>query len=274
MTKTSAKPAEPFAARQGVIVFAHRGGSRRWPENTMLAFQNAANLGVDALELDIHSTSDGKLVVIHDAVVDRVTNGTGAVHDLTLAELRRLDAGYWWTEDGGQSYPFRGQGITIPTLKEVFSAFPHLWLNIDIKQRQPAIVAPFVSMIRAFGLAGQVCVGSFDTETVHQFRRACPEVATAATLAEVQQMLILSKLGLGRFFRGGAVAVQLPETHGRIRIVTPAFMRAAQRRRVAVHVWTVNDVSQMRRLLDMGVDGLMSDYPDLLLKLLGRVPFA
>lgn len=264
-------PADPFAAPKGVVVFAHRGGSRRWPENTMLAFQNAADLGVDALELDIHSTADGVLVVIHDPFVDRVTNGKGAVHDYTLAELQQLDAGYWWTEDGGRTYPFRSRGVTIPTLAEIFAAFPHLWINIDIKQASPSIVEPFVAYLRAHGLVEQVCVGSFHAPTVEQFRRACPEAATAASLPEAQQMLVLSKLGLGAFYQGDALAMQLPEVERRLRVVTPTFVQTAHQHGVAVHVWTVNDVSQMQRLIAMGVDGLMTDYPDLLLKLLRRL---
>ncbi len=264
-------PAQPFAAKRGAIVFAHRGGSRRWPENTMLAFQNAADLGVDALELDIHSTADGEIVVIHDPFVDRVTNGTGAVQNFTLAELQQLDAGYWWSEDGEHSYPFRGRGLTIPTLAEVFTTFPHYWINIDIKQSDPPIVEPFVEMIRAYGMTQQVCAGSFHTQTVNQFRQTCPEVTTAASLPEAEQMLLLSKLGLGAFYRGRAQAMQLPEVEMRLRVVTPAFIQVAHSHGVAVHVWTINDISQMRRLIEMGVDGLMTDYPDLLLKLLGRL---
>ncbi len=260
----------PLAPDSEVVVFAHRGGSGRWPENTMLAFRAAAELGVDGLELDIHSTADGELVVIHDAVVERVTNGRGAVHSFTLAELRLLDAGYWWTQDGGRSYPFRGQGITIPTLAEVFAAFPHLWLNIDIKQQEPPIVRPFVNLIRTYGMEQRVCVGSFHAPTVRAFRQLCPEVATAATLPEVRCFWALSNVALARLCPATAVAMQLPEVDGRLRLITPAFVRAAHRRGTAVHVWTVNDIPQMRRLVRMGVDGLMSDYPDLLLRLLRR----
>ncbi|MEZ4642493.1 MAG: glycerophosphodiester phosphodiesterase [Chloroflexota bacterium] len=223
-------PKEPFADERGVIVMAHRGGSKRWPENTMLAFQNAADLGVDGLELDIRSTADGGLVVIHDETVDRVTNGRGPVHDFTLAELQQLDAGYHWTNDGGQSYPFRGQGVTIPTLAEVFAAFPHLWINIDIKQSDPTIVEPFVALLHEMGMVGQECVGSFAEETVQQFRQACPDAATAASLPEAQRLFVLSRLVLGALYRGGATAMQLPEVEGRLRIVTPGFVRAAHRR--------------------------------------------
>lgn len=263
-------PKEPFADERGMIVMAHRGGGGRWPENTMLAFQNAAALGVDGLELDIHSTADDVLVVIHDAVVDRVTNGRGAVQNFTLAELQQLDAGYHWTNDGGQTYPFRGQGVTIPTLAEVFAAFPDLWINIDMKQSQPSLVAPFVALLREMGMVAQVCVGSFDAETVRQFRQACPEAATAASLPEALRLFALSQVGLGGLYWGGATAMHLPEVEGRLRIVTPRFVRAAQRQGVAVHVWTVNDIATMQRLRQMGVDGLMTDYPDLLLKVVGR----
>lgn len=264
-------PRDPFSRKKGLIVFAHRGGSGRWPENTLYAFQRAAALGVDALELDIHSTADGELVVIHDPFVDRVTNGQGEVKNLTLAELKQLDAGYWWTEDGGQSFPFRGLGIAIPTLAEVFMAFPDWWINIDIKQTDPPIVAPFVDLVRRFGRENHVCVGSFDTPTVNAFRRLCPEAATVASLVEVGLFVALNLVGLAPFLPRRAVAMQLPEVERRLRVVTPKFVRAAHRQGTAVHVWTVNDVPQMQRLLVMGVDGLMTDYPDILLKLLKRL---
>lgn len=263
-------PKNPFANEHGIIVMAHRGGSRRWPENTMLAFQHAADLGVDGLELDVHSTADGVLVVIHDDHVDRVTDGHGFVHDLTLAELKQLDAGYHWTNDGGQSYPFRGQGVTIPTLAEVFAAFPDLWINIDLKQSDPSIVEPFVALLHESKMTQQVCVGSFDEKTVRQFRQACPEAATAASLPEALQLLVFSRVGLDSLYQGRATAMQLPEVENRLRIITPGFVRAAHRRGIAVHVWTVDDISAMQRLIQMGVDGLITDYPDLLLKLIGR----
>jgi glycerophosphoryl diester phosphodiesterase len=268
---TRRSPRNPFARKKGLVVFAHRGGGGRWPENSMFAFQHAAELGVDGLELDIHSTADGELVVIHDPFVDRVTNGRGAVRQMSLTELRQLDAGYWWTEDGGHSYPFRGQGITIPTLAELLKTFPHHWINIDIKQKDPPIVQPFVEMLRTYGMVNQVCVGSFHTPTVNAFRRLCPQAATAATLTEVQLFLALNVVGLGTLLPRRAVAMQLPEVERQLRVVTPEFVRAAHRQGTAVHVWTVNDIAQMCRLMAMGVDGLMTDYPDILLKLLKRL---
>ena len=264
------RPFQPFAAENGIIVLAHRGFRGQYPENTMLAFQKAAELGVDGLEMDIHATSDGDLVVSHDETVDRMTNGSGSIKEMTLAELQQLDAGYRWTADEGQTFPFRGQGITIPTLAEVFTAFPQFWINVDIKQAQPTIVMPFVQMIRQFGMAERMMVGSFDTATVHRFRQECPAVATAATEPDARRLVILRKLGLGRFYRGPAQAMQLPEWNGRIRVITPRFLKDAHRAGTAVHVWTVNETVDMNRLIKWGVDGLITDYPDRLLRLLGR----
>ncbi len=268
---TTRSPHAPFAQPNGPIVLAHRGFRGQYPENTMLAFQKAAELDVDGLEMDIHSSRDGVLMVCHDATVDRTTNGSGAIKDLTLAALKQLDAGYRWTADDGRTFPFRGKGITIPTLEEVFNAFPQLWINVDIKQSSPAIVRPFVNMIRQFGMTDKMMVGSFNAETVSQFRQICPEVATAASEAEARRLFILSRLGLGRFYRGAALAMQLPEWSGRLHVVTPRFVQAAHKKETAVHVWTVNEPGDMERLLAIGVDGLVTDFPDRLLTLLGRL---
>ena len=262
------RPSHPFTTKNDVIVLAHRGFRGQYPENTMLAFQKAAELGVDGLEMDIHATRDGVLVVSHDETVDRMTNGFGPIKEMTVAELRQLDAGYRWTADGGQTFPFRGQEITIPTLEEVFTTFPQFWINVDIKQSEPAIVTPFVAMIRRFDMAKRMMVGSFDTATVHRFRQECPEVAMAATEPEVRHLVILNKLGLGRFYRKQAQAMQIPEWNGRIRVITPRFIKDAHRAGTAVHVWTVNETADMQRLMEWGVDGLITDYPDRLLTLL------
>ncbi|MFO7538261.1 MAG: glycerophosphodiester phosphodiesterase [Chloroflexota bacterium] len=262
-------PADSLAADKGLIVFAHRGGGGCWPENTMLAFANAVALGVDALETDIQRSVDGHLVMIHDPFVDRVTEGSGRVADMTLAQLQRLDAGYRWTRDG-LTFPFRGQGLRIPTLAELFDAFPHIWINVDIKQHETAVVDQFAAMIEQYEMADRMMVGSFDEATVWRFRRVCPQVKTAASLSEVARLLLLSRLGLSRWFRSPATSLQIPERHGLLPLVTPALVRAAQRHQIGVHVWTVDDYAAMKRLIARGVDGLMTDYPERLLRLLGR----
>jgi len=254
--------------RRKVVVFAHRGERGLAPENTMRAFHRAVDLGVDVLEMDIHQTADGVLVVCHDDTVDRTTDGTGLLREKRLAELQELDAGYRWTADGGQTFPFRGQGIRIPTLEAVLRAFPEMRINVDIKQRAPAIVVPFVNLIRAYGRAALTMVGSFDEETVTAFRRAAPEVPTAASFGETRRFYILNLLRLSRLHRPVAHAYQIPEEADGRRILSPHFIRAAHARGQAVHVWTVNEIADMARLIDWGVDGIMTDYPARLLNLM------
>jgi len=159
------------------LVIAHRGGSKLWPENTMVGFRAATEMGVDLLEMDVHSSSDGTLVVIHDDSVDRTTDGTGLVNQLTLAQLKELDAGYQWSSDQGVSFPFRGQGLEIPTLEEVLSEFNGYPMNIEIKQFEPSITEQFCQTIRAYSMQERVLVASFDPGTLGDFRRTCPEVA-------------------------------------------------------------------------------------------------
>lgn len=252
------------------LVFAHRGGSRLWPENTLYAFERAVAMGADVLELDIHSSSDGVPVVMHDSRVDRLTDGTGAIKQKTFNELMDLDAGYWWTNDGGKSFPYRDRGIGIPTLEEVFEAFPGMRFNIDIKQAYPSIVKPFCALIEKYGKWEQVSVGSFHDATLAEFRYQMPEVATAAGPNEVRLFYLLNRLFLDGAFQPRADSFQIPEMVGQRRLITPRFIRQAHAHNIEVHVWTVDEVEDMRRLLDWGVDGIMTDYPNRLLGLLGR----
>jgi glycerophosphoryl diester phosphodiesterase len=266
-------PSKPFAYQGGVVVLAHRGWRGLYPENTMLAFQKAAELPIDGLEIDIHQTADGVLVVCHDDTVDRTTNGNGRIQDHTLADLQQLDAGYRFTPDGGQTFPFRGQGSNIPTMAEVFETFPDLWINIDIKQETPSLVKAFADLICQHNVAERLCVGSFSNQTVADFRRACPEVARTASHAEVRRWFVLSKLRLDRFYWGNGHVLQIPEIDedSGLRLVTPRSVQAAHRNNIAVHVWTVNEPDDMQRLIDLGVDGIISDFPDQALRLLGRL---
>jgi glycerophosphoryl diester phosphodiesterase len=252
---------------------AHRGGAGLWPENTAHAFAGAVALGVDVLEMDLHSTADGALVVIHDASVERTTNGAGRVNALTLAELKRLDAGYRWTTDGGRTHPFRGKGITVPTLREVLEAFPRTRLNIDIKQAEPSLVKPFCRLLGESRASERVTVASFSSRTLAEFRRECPAVATSASADEV--FALAGELQAGRGVASGEArfrAVQVPESLAGRGWLTAELIAAVHRARVEVHVWTVNDEAGMRRMLAIGVDGIMTDYPDKLIALLRQPP--
>ena len=266
----NANPAHPFAAESGPILFAHRGDRANYPENTLLAMEKSVSYGIDALELDIHMTADGVPVVIHDETVNRTTNGNGPVRDFTVDELKALDAGYWYSPDNGRTHPFRRQGLTIPTVSEVFEAFPDLWINIDIKHHKEEIIAPFVQTIRDHDMAQNVLVGSFDTKTLHRFRAAYPAVVTATTPREIGRLLLFASLRLGRFYSGTGRAAQVPESYGGLSIVTRRFVDTAHQNNVAIHVWTVDDKQDMQRLFDMGVDGLISNYPIHLLEQFGR----
>jgi glycerophosphoryl diester phosphodiesterase len=252
------------------LVMAHRGGNGLWPENTLYAFEQAAAMGVDVLEMDIHSTADDALVVLHDSTVDRTTDGTGAVHDLTLEQLKALDAGYDWSPDDGKTVPYRGQGITVPTLDEVFSALPAMPMNIEIKQAAPSIAAPLCRMIHEFDMTDRVLVASFHEEAIKEFQSECPEVATTASQNEVIALFVMSKAFLGAAYSPAAQAVQVPEYRSGLRVLAPGLVGTAHSRNLQVHAWTINEVEDMRRMLALGVDGIITDYPDRLMELVGR----
>lgn len=260
-----------FHDADGVLVMAHQGGDRLWPSNTLYAFRQAVRAGADVLELDVHASGDGSLVVIHDDTVDRTTDGSGRVEDKTLAELKKLDAGYDWSpERTGESFPYRGRGLTIPTLQEVFETFPDTRLNVEIKDAELITAHDLCDLIETFGREDKTLVVSFYDAQTKAFRERCPAVATAATPSEVRTFFILTNLFLARAYLPSAEAMQVPETQGRLRLVTRRFINAAHRKNVQVHVWTVDDARAMSHLIDLGVDGIITDRPDRLLRVLGR----
>lgn len=255
-----------------ILVFAHRGGGGLIPENTLAAFEYSAKMGVDVLELDVHATSDGTLVVHHDSSVDRTTDGRGKVNELTLDTIKKLDAGYIFSTDGGQTFPFRGKGVTVPTLEEIFNALPEMTFNIEPKQHTPSIVAPLCNLLRQRKMTDKTIVGSFVQTTIDDFRRECPEVATSASPSEVIRFLALEKTGIADSYSPPMQALQVPRNLGGLQVVTKEFVEAAHRRNLKVHVRTINETADMQLLIEMGVDGIMTDYPDRLLTLLGRQP--
>lgn len=263
-------PQHPFwTATTAPRVIAHRGGRGLWPENTLYAFRGAAELGADVLEMDIRQTADGVLVVLHDETVDRTTDGSGPVAALTLPRLRELDAGYRWSADGGATHPYRGQGLTVPSLREVFSALPRTRMNLEIKTRDATLSKPLCELIREHRREHLVVVASFGQDAMDAFRSACPGVATAATADEARRFFRLTALFLDPLFEPRAEALQVPERLGSLDVLTPTFVRAARRLNLKVDVWTVNEPGDMRRLIALPVDGIMTDYPDRMLALIG-----
>jgi glycerophosphoryl diester phosphodiesterase len=263
-------PAHPFWDASAPRVIAHRGGRGLWPENTLYAFRRAAALGADVLEMDLRESADGEIVVLHDATVDRTTDGSGPVVALTLAELARLDAGYRWTADGGATYPYRGRDIRVPPLKEVFQALPQARMNLEMKSQGTRLAGALCALIRTHGMERRVVVASMEQAPMDAFRSACPRVATAATRDEVIRFARLSAFFLASLFEPRAEVLQVPERAGSYEVLTPRFTSGARRLNLKLDVWTVNEPEAMRRLADLPVDGIMTDYPDRLIALLKR----
>ncbi|HEY6042718.1 MAG TPA: glycerophosphodiester phosphodiesterase [Anaerolineae bacterium] len=269
-----AKPAPPhpwFAKRAGdhsPLVFAHQGGEGIRPSNTMEAFRHAAELGADVLDTDMHLTKDNVLVLMHDQTVDRTTNGKGAIRDLTLNQIQALDAGYNFSPDGDKTFPYRGKGLTVPTVEELFRAFPDKRFGIEIKQTSRQAATVFCNLIRQYNMQGQVLVSSFAQENMDAFRAECPEVATSATENEVIWFFAYNLFGLTGAYSPNFSSLQVPEDRYNIPILTPGFIAGARSRGLAVQPWTINTEADLKHVLDLGVEGINTDYPDRLLALL------
>ncbi len=267
-----------------VLGYAHQGGALESPSSTLWAMRAALDAGASALELDVHCTADGELVVCHDARVDRTTDGSGLVAHMTLAEIRALDNSYWFVPGAGAvtgrpdtDYPLRGRApddpeLGIPTLRQVFEAFPGVLLNLDIKQTAPT-VAPYEEALAALlaehGRTDDVIVASFHDVATERFAAFAPGVATSAGTAGVAAFWRAVRAGEdppGSTHR----ALQVPAQAGGNTIVDERFVEAAHASGLAVHVWTVDDPAEMERLVALGVDGIMSDRPSVLARVLSE----
>ncbi|MFI9273126.1 glycerophosphodiester phosphodiesterase [Kitasatospora sp. NPDC052896] len=241
----------PFLDHPGPLAFAHRGGALGRPENSFAAFEAAVALGYRYLETDVHATSDGVLVAFHDTHLDRVTDRTGAIAELPWAVVS--EARIAGTEP-------------IPLLADLLDAFPEARFNIDVKAARA--VSPLVEVVRRTGAWNRVCVGGFsDTRLAAVRALAGPALATSLGPREVLRLRLRSLAGPllpGRGTPWPAVCAQVPERHRGIRLVDRAFVRAAHRTGLQVHVWTVDDPTRIRALLDLGVDGIMADRIDVL----------
>ena len=241
------------------IRFAHRGGRHLFPENTMYAFAKAIeDLGYHYIELDVRMSADRVPVIIHDPTLERTTGGTGAVADRTLAELKELDAAHHFGPD--RDYPLRGMGASVPTLDEVYKAWPELRINVDLKVSEAEWAV--AEVIRANEAEHRTLLGSFKDRRISKFRRITEgTVATSAGPVAAVQMWIASRLGMAP--RRRVQAYQVTEQYTGL-TVDRRLIDAVHRAGAQLHVWTVNDDGDMRRLLDLGVDGIMTDRPDLL----------
>lgn len=236
------------------LAIAHRGGAGDWPENTLPAFEGAVALGYRYVETDVHATRDGVLVAFHDESLDRVTDRTGLIRDLPWSEVSRARV-------GGRE--------PIPLLADLLGTFPHLRVNIDPKH--DSAVDPLVEVLRSTGSIERVCVGSFSGRRLARIRSALgPTLCTSGGPFDVAR-LRLAGFGLplgGLSFGPLPPCTQVPVRQGPITVVDGRFVRGAHRRGIQVHVWTIDEPAEMHRLLDMGVDGIMTDRPAVLREVL------
>ena len=265
---------KPYLASPGLLTFAHRGGAACWPENTLESFRGGIAAGCRWIETDVHLTRDGHIVCLHDHGLERTTNGRGVVWEHTLEQLRRFDAGHWFSPDG-QSYPFRGRGLTIPTLAEVLALDPEVRVNLEIKQAEPSMIAALWRAIDDQGLHDRVLVASERDDLVRGFRNlARGRVATSAGKHEILAFWLAVRTGLVDRLPIEYEALQVPIRHRGLHVVEPRFVEAAHRRGVHVHVWTIDDSETMRWLVDLGVDGIMTDQPERLATLASKLGLA
>lgn len=248
------------------LIMAHRGESGNIPENTMPALDAATGLGVDVLESDIRLTRDDQIVLFHDEDLVRTTSEHGTVRSYTLDELLQFDLGHSFTTDNGMTYPFRGKGFRIITLKEAFERYPRMVFNLDIKDAFPSAPEELACLISDMDRENTVMVGSFHSSQLEEFRKLAPDVPTSAHPGEVKTFLLNTKIGLPRIRREDIRyrAFQVPIKSGPLTIVTEKFIRMAHERDTAVHVWTINDEATMEHLLDLGVDGIFTDHPSIM----------
>jgi len=255
------------------LVIAHQGGDGVWPGDTLYAFEKAVETGADVLEMDAHITEDGRIVLMHDEKVDRTTDGSGLIEDMTLAELKQLDAAYKWSNDDGQTFPYRGLGIQVPTLDELFEKFPQMRYVVEIKLTENPIDKPLCDLIRQYDMQDKVLIASFHDVAMQDFRGICPEVATSASRGEVTKFVILGKIFLSGLVAPGHQSIQPPydpEESYNIPIMTKRFIREAHAKNIAVEPWTVDDPELMKQYIEWGVDGIITDRPDLMTELLGK----
>lgn len=265
----------PYFDVQQPLVIAHRGGGGLRPENTLAAFRHATRLGVDVLELDVHESADGVLIVMHDERVDRTTNGNGAIKEMLAADIFKLDAAYHWLPTDHESKPnaippFRGEGIAPPKLIDVLNEFPEMRFNIEIKQYEPSISRAVCDALQAANVADRVIVAADDSTVSREFRDLCPDIPTGAYQSEVMWFMVNQKMHLLAFYQPKAYALEIPPSSHGIQLVDRNIVASARQQGMHVLPWTINDKTQMRQFLSDGVSGIITDYPDRLLSVIAE----
>jgi len=253
----------PYLALPTPVSIGHRGCAGEVPENTLPSFARALEQGAAILESDVHLTRDGVAVLIHDPTVDRVTEQTGSVAGTIWSELQRFDAGYRFSSDGGQSQPFRGEGLRIPSLVEAFEVFPSARFNLELKADDPRLVPAAVDAVTAMGREDRTLLTAGDDAIMAVLRKRLAElerpIAQGASTADVLDFVRTAVAGGTPIAE--PMALQIPADFGGHPLVTRELVAHAHAHDVHVHVWTINDPAEMDALLDLGVDGIITDFP-------------
>ncbi|HEX9051937.1 MAG TPA: glycerophosphodiester phosphodiesterase [Anaeromyxobacter sp.] len=261
----------PYLALPGPWIVAHRGGSRLAPENTLPAFERAAALGADAIEIDVRLTADGTAVVFHDEDTARLTGEPGTIEGRPLSSVQALDAAFAFAPDGGATHPLRGTGVRIPTFAEALARFPRMRFNVDAKSEDPDLAEALARDVRAAGAVDRVCLGSFFDAQAERLGRLLPDACRYLPQdAATCHVLNAKSGGRGAGCPRGFDLADLPHRLGVMTIVDAKVVAYFHAHGIPVHVWTVDDEREMRELLAIGVDGIVTDRPDLLASVLGR----
>jgi glycerophosphoryl diester phosphodiesterase len=262
----------PYFDLPAPVILGHRGAAGVAPENTLPAFARGLTDGAHILETDVHVTRDDVPVLIHDPSVDRTTDGGGAVADLTLAELQQLDAAHHFSDPHGVKFPYRDQGIRVPSLREAFEAFPEARFNLEIKAPEPHLPAAVVELIEELGRAERTLVTSGSDAIQANLRaviaRRGTRPALGASLADILEV-VQSALA-GETPQTDSMVLQIPRDFAGNVLVTPELVDHCHRHGIGVHVWTINEPSEIHELLDLGVDGIVTDHPGRMVELLAE----
>lgn len=258
-----------FEGLRPTLHIAHRGGALLAPENTILAFRQAVETyRTQMLETDVQMTRDGFVVIAHDDTVDRCTNGSGDIAALSLGELQRLDAGHAFTPDGGRTFPYRGQGVRIPTLREAFAAFPMMRFNIEVKRAQPQIEEAFAEEVERAHAAHRICCGAVDDGLAARLHRVLPGACHFFPVNALTQFVLAVRNEEAPPEDARFSVLDMPLHYGGQRLIDAALIEAARRHSKWINVWTIDDAAEMTRLVKDGVGGIMTDRPDLLRQVL------
>lgn len=246
--------------------FGHRGSAGTHPENTLVSFQAAADAGVRYLELDVHMTRDGEVVVSHDGNLERACGRPRLIMEMDYVEVRSADAGYTFSPDG-QSFPFRGKGIRIPRLAEILASFRDVRFIVEVKQEEPSLVEPMLRVIDSAGMGRMVLIASEHQRPLEEVRALAPAMPTNFAYHEVAGFLT-AMATTDRHYQPAGDALQIPPEYYSWKLATAETVEMAHRLGIEAHIWTINDEPDMSALLDIGIDGIISDFPSRLLKVI------